>query len=118
MHLRAYLALSHVTHTGRHGFLMNVQTGTNGVKNFHRRSFCAAGVEPRVKNSNRRAPGRLSRPWHKWRCSRVSGPTVVRAASTKDKTTSVPTARQNSTGPCTLVSSVEGRKHQWGPVVK
>jgi hypothetical protein len=38
-----------MTNAGHYGVLVNIQTGTMSVKNFHDFSFCPAGVEPLSK---------------------------------------------------------------------
>ena len=42
---------------GHDAILVDIQSGTIGVQNFHVPSTTAAGLEPLLKKSNKRAPG-------------------------------------------------------------
>ena len=55
--LSAHIAVAGVAGAGHDAILVDIQSGAIGVQNFPVPSTTAAGLEPRLKKSNKRAPG-------------------------------------------------------------
>ena len=78
---------------------VDIQSGTIGVQNFHVPSTTAAGLEPLLKKSNKRAPGPSPDPGAIWGAQGFPVRLIDGFAHTKETPTALPTAHQPTRSP-------------------
>src|SRR5271165_1290932 len=109
--LSAHIAVDGVAGAGHDAILVDIQSGTIGVQNFHVPSTTAAGLEPLLKKSNKRAPGPSPDHGTIWGAQGFPVRLIDGFAHTKETPTSLPTAHQPTRSP--PVSYPAGRELRW-----